>query len=377
MIAMRPRKTMAGVLLGLAALCQPLLAQGQEAPPRPFDHGGLARQALEKHIAPGYARLANAARALSQALDRSCARPSSRPPRAVDAAFSELVAAWGRVEHINFGPVTADNRLERILFFPDRRGSGARQIARALEDRDPAVTDASALAGRSVALQGLGALDVVLYGLAPSRTGTPEQRAHRCAYARAIAANVAGLTRVIVEEWSAPDGYRHDWLNAGTGSRAFVKPSETTLVLAKAFNQGLERVRDERLGAALGLNRQRRRMPAVLAKSGLSLVLVKANLDGLIELYEIGGMHRAIAPPGLREDREGIAAKARLVAAELASARDIVAASARVPSPFDDAAVSRRLIAVGFPLKNARELAHEVLALTANLTLGFNSSDGD
>jgi hypothetical protein len=88
-------------------------------------------------------------------------------------------------------------------------------------------------------------------------------------------------------------------------------------------------------------------------------------------------MHRAIAPPGLREDREGIAAKARLVAAELASARDIVAASARVPSPFDDAAVSRRLIAVGFPLKNARELAHEVLALTANLTLGFNSSDGD
>jgi hypothetical protein len=118
-------------------------------------------------------------------------------------------------------------------------------------------------------------------------------------------------------------------------------------------------------------------MPAVLDKSRLSLTLVKANIDGLLELYELGGMHRAIAPPDRPNGRDGIAAKARLVASELVSARDVVAALVKAPSPFEHAPTSRRLTSVGFPLKNARELAHEVLTVTANLTLGFNSSDGD
>jgi uncharacterized protein len=376
MISTPPGKTIAGALLGLTACLLSLPADGQDAP-RPFDHAGLARQALERHIVPSYSRLAEASKKLSQTLERHCARPLSRRPKVVDVAYGELVVAWGRVEHINFGPVTTDNRLERILFFPDRRGLGGRQIARALEARDPAVTDASVLAARSVALQGLGALDIVLYGVATSASSTPEQRAHRCAYASAIAANIASLTRAILDEWSAPDGYGHSWRSAGPGNSVFFKPSETTLALAKAFNQGLERVRDERLGAALGLNRQRRKMPAVLDKSGLSLTLAKANIDGLLELYELGGMHRAIAPPDRPDDPDGVAAKARLVASELASARDVVAASTKVHSPFDHAPTSRRLTSVGFPLKNARELALEVLTLTANLTLGFNSSDGD
>ena len=254
---------------------------------------------------------------------------------------------------------------------------GGRQVARALETREPAVTDAATLAGRSVALQGLGALDIVLYGPAQSASSTSEQLAHRCAYARAIAANIASLAQAILDEWSAADGYRQHWLNAGPGDRVFVKPSETTLALAKAFNQGLERVRDEHLGAALGLGKQRRKMPAVLDKGSLSLVLVKSDLDGLLEMYELGGVQQAIAPPDTKDDRDGVAAKAKLVASEIKTARDGVAGLLRVPRPFEHSPTASRLISVGFPLKNARELAHEILTLRANLSLGFNSSDGD
>jgi hypothetical protein len=35
------------------------------------------------------------------------------------------------------------------------------------------------------------------------------------------------------------------------------------------------------------------------------------------------------------------------------------------------------MIAMGYPLKNARVIAGELLSLTAGLTLGFNASDGD
>lgn len=375
MTSVAPGKAMAVLVLLLTAMVA--AAAAQEPPRPPFGHADLARQALEQHIVPGYARFAEAAKKLSRTLDRQCERPFAKPPKAVDADVRNLVDAWGRIEHINFGPVTLDNRLERILFFPDRRGLGGRQVGRALETRDPAVTDAATLAGRSVALQGLGALDIVLYGVGQSESKTPEQRAHRCAYARAIAANIAALAQAILDEWSAPDGYRQHWLNAGPGDSVFVKPSETTLALAKALNQGLERVRDERLGAALGLGKQRRKMPAVLDKGHLSLALVKADLDGLLELYELGGMHQAIAPPDMKDDRDGIDAKAKLVASEIKTARDEIAGSVRVPSPFEHSATVSRLISAGFPLKNARELAHELLTLRANLSLGFNSSDGD
>ncbi len=126
MISAAPRKTMAVLLLLLTAMVAP--AAAQEPPRRPFDHAGLARQALEQHIVPGYARFAEAAKKLSRTLDRSCERPFGKPPKAVDADVRNLVDAWGRIEHINFGPVTVDNRLERILFFPDRRGLGGRQV---------------------------------------------------------------------------------------------------------------------------------------------------------------------------------------------------------------------------------------------------------
>ena len=374
MISATPGKMVAALLLALTA-CVPTWASAVE--PRPFDHAGLARQVLERHIVPGYARLTEAAKKLSRTLDRDCERPFGKPPKPVDASVRNLVDAWGRIEHINFGPVTDDNRLERILFFPDRRGLGARQVARALETREAAVTDAATLAGRSVALQGLGALDIVLYGSGRSDSETPEQRAHRCAYARAIAANLATLAQAILDAWSAPDGYRQHWLNAGPGDSVFVKPSETTLALAKALNQGLERVRDERLGAALGLGKQRRKMPAVLDKGGLSLALIKADLDGMLDMYEGGGMHAAIAPPDMKDDSDGIGTKAKLVASEMKTARDEVAGVVRIPSPFESAASSGRLISAGFPLKNARELVHGLLTTRANLSLGFNSSDGD
>src|SRR5262245_16680896 len=374
MISATLASVLAVLVLMLAELGMP--AYAQEAA-RPFDHAGLARQVLEQHIVRGYARFAEAANKLSRSLDGNCERPYVTPPKAVDAGVRNLVDAWGRIEHINFGPVTVDNRLERILFFPDRRGLGSRQVARALETREPAVTDPASLAGRSVALQGLGALDTVLYGSAQSDAKTSEQRAHRCAYARAIAANIAALAQAILDEWSASNGYRQHWLNAGPGNSVFVKPSETTLALAKAFNQGLERVRDERLGAALGLGKQRRKMPAVLDKGSLSLTLIKADLDGLLALYETSGMQQAIAPADMKDDSDGIGAKAKLVASEMKTAREEVAGVVQVPSPFEHAPTVSRLISAGFPLRNARELAHELLTTRANLSLGFNSSDGD
>jgi predicted lipoprotein len=134
---------MATVLLVSVAVTA---ARAQE--PSPFDHAGLARQALEQHIQPGYAALAAAAERLAKALDGHCARPTEERRRGTERAFDGLVTAWGRIEHIRFGPVTEDNRFERIFFWPDRRGLGGRQVAQTLRARDPEALEASSAPAR-------------------------------------------------------------------------------------------------------------------------------------------------------------------------------------------------------------------------------------
>jgi predicted lipoprotein len=298
-------------------------------------------------------------------------------PRAVSTAYDEVVAHWGAVEQINFGPATMDHRLDRFLFFPDRRGLGARQVAKALETRDATLLDAAALGGRSVGLQSLSALDIVLFD--PMRKNIKDAAAldYRCRYALAIAGNLDRIARDILVEWSKPDGYRKTWLEPGPANTAYRKPIETTMALSKALLQGLERIRDERVGGPLGFGKQRRKMQAALATSGRTLLLVVGNIDGLIDLYRSGGIENAIREAQPREATERLPAMALLVENEMKTARGIAQKLVNTPKPFDDRASAQRLIAMGFPLKNARDQAMSLLTLTAGITLGFNASDGD
>jgi uncharacterized protein len=48
--------------------------------------------------------------------------------------------------------VVEENRLERILFFPDRKGTGLKQVQATLAASDETATDVAALSGKSVAM---------------------------------------------------------------------------------------------------------------------------------------------------------------------------------------------------------------------------------
>jgi len=360
-------------MLGLLA---PLGVPAKAVGLKPFDHAALARTALERHIRPGYEKLSEAAGILLDAASRQCASGAPGELKTLQVPFGQLVTAWGRVEHIRFGPVAKDNRLERILFWPDRKGIGSRQIDKALETRDATVTDSRSLAGKSVALQGLGALDQILYqGDNPPRdVGAQTQR---CQFAKAIAGNLATMSQAMVAEWRDPEGFSRTWLSAGAGNPQYMQPSETTRELARALDNGIERVRDERIAGPLGLTKLRRRLPVVLGASGSTTRLVIANIDGLLDLYETGGMREAILATRIDADEHEIAPLAELTLRELATARSSLRKVESVRDPFNDANAKSILISVGFPLKNARTQADQLLATTAQITQSFNASDGD
>ena len=110
--------------------------------------------------------------------------------------------AWSLVEPIRFGPVAEQHRYERIFYWPDPKGLGARQVREALGKEDATVTEAASLSAKSVALQGLPALEYLLYG---DDAGTLAkgggEATFRCRFAETIAGNVAGMAKDIAAGW--------------------------------------------------------------------------------------------------------------------------------------------------------------------------------
>lgn len=361
----------AGAFLAFTPSGGPALAAGGKSP---FAHERLARQALERHIRPGYINFAAAAKGLEDAISANCSGDANARVR-ISQEFDAVVTAWGRIEHITFGPVTAEQRIERIMFWPDRRGIGARQIVKALRERPSDVLDASQLSKKSAAMQGLPALDVILFGEASGAKENEEVRRFRCRFASAIAVNLSQMAAAIASEWSSSDGFAKSWLSPGPANPNFLKPEETTIALAKAFDLGLEGVRDRRVGGPLGLNVQRRKIAPVLAKSGRSMRMIAANIDGLRDLYVQGGMEGALID-AKGDDAENTIALAKLVSKELLTARQSAMRLMEIKGLFEGASV-QRVIVLGFPLKNARAIAAGLFAAVTDLPLGFNASDGD
>src|SRR5690606_18947975 len=116
----------------------------------------------------------------------------------------------------------------------------------------------------------------VLFGQGSSSPTDDEGARFRCGFAESIATNLTGMARSIAMEWSSPDGFAMSWLSPGPSNAHYLKPAETTIALAKAFDVGLERVRDQRIGGPLGLNPQRRKIEPALGKSSRSVRLIVA-----------------------------------------------------------------------------------------------------
>lgn len=336
-----------------------------------FDHTGLATRVIEQHIRPGYAALHKATQGLEQSVNVFCSAPAARAIEPVRNAFRRTVYAWSKVAHIKFGPVAQERRLTRMLYWPDRKNLGRRQIRRALRTGDKTVLDQESLAGKSVAVQGLGAIEQLLYWKAEEAFADSSKAVHRCGYLQAATANIRSISDNLVNGWANDAAFTRTFLNPGPDNPRYLKPSEVTLEIAKAFLVGMERLRDIKVAGSLGLRPNNRAIVHVpFEPSGLSTRAMQAELEGLIDLFENGGLMKAI-----ETQESGMGASIRF---EMGQALETFK---RIELPIAEVlkkpAMEDELINTGFPLKNAREETARVLADAAGLNLGFNALDGD
>ena len=345
-------------------------------PAAAFDDAALARQAYEGIILPGYAGFAETSRAFAIQAGALCKAPSAAALDETRAAARATLLAWGRIEPLRFGPIITKQRLDRLLFYPDQHGIIGKQTSKLLAKRDEADIEPEKLAGASVAVQGFGALDAVLYGNGSEALATTAPEAsYRCHYVGALAADVAQIATETHAEWAGD--YGRTWLAPGGGNKVYLSAKETTQALYRAYVTEIEVIRLQRLAPLMG-GEARASGPAtpLLPHSGLGVPFILAAIEGERDLLGNSGF---LADDLASTDKERSAiAVLGSVATDLGFAlRAGEAAAAMAPNALADEKARERLAPMLLSLKNAEDTGRAALGDLTGQTLGFNSLDGD
>lgn len=325
----------------LAMLALPALAQP--------DYVAVVERARTEHIRPGYATLVGAAEKLDATARASCG--SDVVP--IKAAFHEVMDAWQAVQHIRHGAVAENSRQLRMQFWPDKRDTGGRHLRKLFFDGKPGQLTPAAFADMSVAVQGLQALERLLFDDAPpGETPGDGMALSGCQVVRAITANVAGIARALLAETPATAAPER----AETDAREMLTDAVT----------GLEVVTVLKLAGVVGDGRLRARH-AESWRSARSMRNIVIDLTAIRAFYLVLG-----------GDTPADAARHTIVLDGL----DAAIAEAEAMGPALTPLLDRpdgpaRIRAFAAKLDALRSDVAKSLMATLSLAMGFNALDGD
>lgn len=352
-------------VLGMSVLTLSVPATAQD---RAVD--AVIEDVIVQAVRPGFAALKAEAETMADVATALCASPSDGALADAREQFGDLVDAWGRVEFVRPGPLSQDNRLERILFWPDRRGRGLGQIQGVIASGDETALSAATLAEKSVAVQGLAALEYALFGTGSEQLAAGEAGT-RCTYVQAIAENVATVAGEVHAGWQADDGIASLWREPSADNPLFRDEAEQINGLIKLIGDALEIIKVQRLDPVLGEDPEAMRPRAALFwRSDYWVPSLEANIAGLAALMEAARLGDTVSG----DDARVIAT----VDFELGNAaRALVETDVATAAISEDEAAWSRMNYVRIVVDGLVTLTDTQLPAIYGLSSGFSSLDGD
>jgi uncharacterized protein len=304
-------------------------------------------KAVESVILPGYANFTKATAALAAMTDANCDAASLRP--AWNAAFD----AWLGVSFITIGPAETNGRSLAIAFWPDPKGTGARQQAAMIAAKDPAALDAASFAEVSVAARGLFGMERLLYPETPLTGDYP------CTLIRATAADLAHMARAIEGDWQSD--FATAVLTAGaTSNTQYLSETEAKQALFTQLITGLEFVKGTRIGRPLGTFDK---PTPDRAEAHLS---ARPQRNIVLSLMALRAYSAALAPDASQT---------------LAAFDRAIATAQALPDPtladITDPQAWLKLQILQQQVQAVDELAVTEVGKALNVGVGFNAADGD
>ena len=263
------------------------------------------------------------------------------------AAFDKASSAWAAARVYSFGAAELFNRAYRVEFWPDERNRVSKQLRQTIAEADPKILEPKGFDRASVAIQGLPALERILFA-----DDAPD--GYACALGGAIALNIATIANELNDAWADPDKAFFTLETGEARAQRLVTASVATLA-------GL---RDRKLARPMREDAASAR-PKMLNKwrSGRAGRDVSADLMALERLYDAAFRPEIGASP-----IDGLLRDAREKAAALEDTLFTAVADADT-RPQADALLAA--------VKALEDVYAETLAKQLGLVVGFNSLDGD
>jgi predicted lipoprotein len=320
----------------------------------------LVDRLLSEYIVPHYAALARAAEGEEKAWADFCAKPSPSAYDVAREAYRHTADAWSAVEFIRYGPISENFRVDRISYWPERKNATARGLKVLLDKEGTGDLSPDQFAENSVAVQGLPALERLLFeGSAQDFLDGSARSLRRCAVGEAMAANVATIARDVHRGWTdGPASVEKQLEDSATAKEAAAR-------LATDLLSVFSIIRDMKLEPVLGRDIGSAKPKSAEAwRSGRSAHALAINLSAVLDMTRI--------------IMEGQDEEAAVLVSMIESARAIADG---LPPDVGTMAGSEKerqqLVLLFDAVTFARDRALADIPAALGVTVGFNSLDGD
>ncbi len=192
-------------------------------------------------------------------------------------AFETAWLAWAPLDSYQFGPMEQTSGALRANFWPDKKNFVGRSLKRILakpadQQRDPTVIAAGSAAG-----QGFPAIERLMFSDLPE-----------CPAIVGISGHLHQLSNELYDGWFAKDGWADLARAAGPDNPIYASDKEFTKRIYTALDFGVIRIADARLGRPLGTFKRSFPKRAEAWRSGLTMKIIHAQLDGIAQMIEFG-----------------------------------------------------------------------------------------
>ena len=339
---------------------------------------------IERHVVPGYRKLASATVELDRQGRAFCMSPSAAGLKDLRQGYHRAMDAWMANQHIRFGPVEMFMRYHRYQLWPDKHNTGAKHMRRMLAEKDSQRLQPDNFRHASVALQGFTALERVLFrknnkDKELSVFGSHDKPGYDCQVVMAISHNLATMSEELVKEWSGKRTPFQKMFNTDERSMINAKGEDSLStsreVAARFLNQlhtQLEAIVDMKLGRPLDTSAAKAKpRRAESWRSRRSLQNIVLNLQASASFYVTGFSSR------VSREKDGAEIDRRI---RQGFSRAIAQAKAIKQPMYEivrDPTQRPQLEQLRQTIRELKGLMSGNLSQILNLPQAFNSLDGD
>lgn len=321
-----------------------------------FDFQGIANQ----HIVPGYQRLSEATVSLASATKVYCENQNEAQLNKLQSAYRNAFNSWQSVQHIRFGPVQYLSREHRFEMWPDKRGSVGKHLARLVADNSVTQTDFD-ISDKSVAVQGFPALERLVFS-------NKNIDSLHCTLINAISNNLHSMAKSLLNDWTQGDTpFTQFFITVKQGNDIYESDTELAGQILNSLYTQLEFIATQKLDRPLGkdIGKARGKRSESWRSQG-SLAAIRANLLATQKLYQLAfsvKLSKTLA------DKINKGYQQTLL--------DLDAIKMPLPQAVSDSAQREKVLQLRQQLSVLKALIGRDLAAELELSLGFNSLDGD